>query len=898
MFPITPMFPSAKRTIAFGTQPKEGASQHPLSQGNLQHDIFTKTKAPSVRFGNDSKIIIPKTEEVAFYTATHKASPQVTELLSDAQEFKKLFNSPALTSQHLLYAAIEQALTELDTFKDANRIDSFQHQDETHHYFNLFNRPPVINGFMDEELYRQPVSMQTFKLPESFPTEGLAGKPFKARFQPAKKPSEGQPKATIGFQPEPQKKGEKKQTEEIVNAIKLPFYKPTEFPIVEIQNMLMTYQRRLERMILEKVNTAPPEKLSQEEAFLQGFVSELLSDKRKSDSTVSMLKALKQKESKDAPPLFKEAQEMLQSIQNEAEIAGGNIDNQKNRWLDKLDKMFAEGDMSSEARQALRGEIERYEEAGPQESDTIKTWVDNAFKLPWAKTPTLSPKDIDLKKAQEALDEYLYGMKSVKERIIEYLAMMKQNPTAKPKMLFLVGPPGVGKTAITKIIAKVMGRTYTRASVGGMKDPAEVRGFSRTYVGAIPGFIMRDLQKVHTMNPLFTLDEADKIGQSNGDAKSEEVKAALLNVLDPEQNSEFVDTYFGFKYPLNEVFWMLTGNYAENIPPALADRVEVIDLDRYDDKEKYEIATRFLIPKVMKNQGLTCDQFELAPDAIRRLAQEYTREPGVRKLEEVIDKVASKVTAKRQKSDNPDAFGKVTVTAADLEKDEYLGKPMFDKPKRISGNIPGEMTGLAYTGYGGDTIQIQATAVPSIMWTVGTVTGLPGEMMRESIDYILSYLKKYHPLFKLQNPKVPGYEVSVNIKPVSVGVEGPSAGAATTTAIISELTGIPVREDVAMTGEIDVHGRIGAVGGIKEKIDGAYRAGVKVVFLPKENEDDLKQVPQEQKDAMQIIPVDHINQVLPIALKESPFKESLRPVRKSTKKTKVVHKTPKTVKKP
>jgi ATP-dependent Lon protease len=496
------------------------------------------------------------------------------------------------------------------------------------------------------------------------------------------------------------------------------------------------------------------------------------------------------------------------------------------------------------------------------EATVVRTYIDTLTGLPWRKKTKISK---DLAHAVKILDEDHYGLEKVKERIVEYLAVQQRVEKLKAPILCLVGPPGVGKTSLGQSIARATNRKFVRMSLGGVRDEAEIRGHRRTYIGSMPGKILQNMTKVGVRNPLFLLDEVDKMGQDfRGDPSS-----ALLEVLDPEQNDTFVDHYIEVEYDLSDVMFVATAN-AMNIPAPLLDRMEVIRLSGYTEDEKIAIAKQYLMPKQMKNNGIKADELHVAESALRDIVRYYTREAGVRNLERDISKICRKVVkalllkvseGKARKAKSP-----VEINSKNLDK--YLGVRRFTYGIAEKRNQIGQVTGLAWTEVGGDLLTIEAVALPGKGKT--TSTGKLGDVMNESIAAALSVVRHRSKQLGIASDFYTKTDLHIHLPEGATPKDGPSAGGAIVTAIVSILTGIPVRCDVAMTGEITLRGEVLPIGGLKEKLLAAGRGGIKTVLIPEENVKDLAEIPDEIKNRLDIHPVRWIEQVLEQALERHP----------------------------
>ncbi len=527
-------------------------------------------------------------------------------------------------------------------------------------------------------------------------------------------------------------------------------------------------------------------------------------------------------------------------------------DEEEGSELLEFQKKIEKAHLPKEAKEKALSELRKLRMMGPMsaEAGVIRNYLDWILSLPW-KHPGRN--QIDLKKAQEILDKDHYGLEKVKERIIEYLAVQKKSNGIKGPILCLVGPPGVGKTSLGQSIAKATGRHFVRASLGGMRDEAEIRGHRRTYIGSMPGKIIQGMKKAKTLNTLFLLDEIDKLGADwRGDPSS-----ALLEVLDPEQNSTFNDHYLEIDYNLSDVMFVTTANTLK-MPRPLLDRMEVIQLSGYTEDEKVEIAKRHLIAKQMKAAGLTEKEFKVTEDAIRDLIRLYTREAGVRNLEREI----ANLTRKAVKEIMMDNQKTVEITQGNLSK--YAGVPRFNFGVAEQEDQVGVTTGLAWTEVGGEILSIEAVTMPGKGNII--LTGQLGDVMKESVEAARSYIRSHHVAFGIPSSLFEKNDLHVHVPEGATPKDGPSAGITMCTSLVSALTGIPVRKDIAMTGEITLRGRVLPIGGLKEKLLAALRAGLKTVLIPAENEKDLEEIPKNVKEGLQIIPVSYVKEVLEKAL--------------------------------
>jgi len=544
--------------------------------------------------------------------------------------------------------------------------------------------------------------------------------------------------------------------------------------------------------------------------------------------------------------------EQLKAIQREL---GNEGEEGEGDELAELAQKIATLKLSQEAKTKATAELKKLKTMAPMsaEATVVRNYLDVLLGLPWGKKSKLKK---DIAQAQKVLDEDHYALEKVKDRIVEYLAVQARTNKLKGPILCLVGPPGVGKTSLGKSIAKATGREFIRQSLGGVRDEAEIRGHRRTYIGSLPGKIVSNLKKAGTSNPLFLLDEIDKLGQDfRGDPAS-----ALLEVLDPEQNNKFQDHYLEIDIDLSDVMFVTTAN-SLNLPQPLLDRMEIIRLEGYTEDEKVEIAQRHLIAKQVEAHGLKDGEFTLAPDGLRSLIRHYTREAGVRTLEREIAKLARKslrrILEGKAKS--------ITITEDNIA--DFAGVQKFRHGLGEEEHQIGAVTGLAWTEVGGELLTIEAVTVPGK--GVVKTTGKLGEVMNESIQAAFSFVRARAPSYGIKPSLFARKDIHIHLPEGAVPKDGPSAGIGMVTSIVSTLTGIAVRKDVAMTGEVTLRGRVLAIGGLKEKLLAALRGGIGTVLIPADNEKDLAEIPQNIKDGLKIIPVKHVDEVLALALTES-----------------------------
>ncbi|GAB7548171.1 endopeptidase La [Cupriavidus sp. 8B] len=525
--------------------------------------------------------------------------------------------------------------------------------------------------------------------------------------------------------------------------------------------------------------------------------------------------------------------------------------------LEELDKRIKAARMPKEAKKKADAEFKKLKLMSPMsaEATVVRNYIDTLVNLPWRKKSKVNN---DLANAERVLDEDHYGLEKVKERILEYLAVQQRVDKLKAPILCLVGPPGVGKTSLGQSVARATNRKFVRMALGGVRDEAEIRGHRRTYIGSMPGKILQSLAKVGVRNPLFLLDEIDKMGMDfRGDPSS-----ALLEVLDPEQNHTFQDHYIEVDFDLSDVMFVATSN-SLNIPPPLLDRMEVIRLSGYTEEEKVNIAQRYLLPKQIKNNGLKVGEIEVSEEALRDIIRYYTREAGVRSLEREVSKIARKVVKllllKKESG---------TVKVASENLDKFLGVRKYDFGLAGKENQVGQVTGLAWTEVGGDLLTIEAAIMPG----KGNITrtGSLGDVMKESVEAARSVVRSRARRLGIADEMFEKRDIHIHVPEGATPKDGPSAGGAMTTALVSVLTGIPVRADVAMTGEITLRGEVLPIGGLKEKLLAAHRGGIKLVLIPEENVKDLAEIPDNVKNAIEIIPVRWIDKVLELALERKP----------------------------
>ncbi len=540
--------------------------------------------------------------------------------------------------------------------------------------------------------------------------------------------------------------------------------------------------------------------------------------------------------------------EQLKAIKRE--LGDDNdFDEEIMQFKEKFDKLK----LTKEVREKVEKELDRYSKMtqSSAESGVIRTYLNWIADLPWQK-PTKD--QLDIAKSRQILDEDHYGLKDVKERVLEYLAIRQMTKSLKGPIICLVGPPGVGKTSIAQSIARSLNRKFTRMSLGGVRDEAEIRGHRRTYIGAIPGRIISAIKEVGTSNPVFLFDEIDKLASDfRGDPAS-----ALLEVLDPAQNSTFMDHYLEVPFDLSKVMFITTANSLQTIPRPLLDRMEVIEVSGYTEFEKLKIGERYLLPKQMKEHGLTPDLFKISRDMLKEVVSGYTREAGVRELERKIGALCRKaVTRLVEKKTKTVRINKAILT-------EYLGQPRYRYDEISLKDEVGIVTGLAWTSVGGDTLQIEVTPMK------GTgklqLTGQMGDVMKESAQAGFSYMRSRTEALGIESDFYKDLDLHIHIPEGAVPKDGPSAGITMATAMISALTKIPVKRTVAMTGEITLRGRVLPIGGLKEKVLAAARAGIKTIILPKENEKDIEKIPQEVRKGLEFFPVSNMDEVLQVAL--------------------------------
>ena len=542
--------------------------------------------------------------------------------------------------------------------------------------------------------------------------------------------------------------------------------------------------------------------------------------------------------------------EKVKAIHNELGDQNGILGD-----IEEYKERLSKGDFPEEVVKTVEKELKRLErtQGMSQEGAVIGTYIDNLLSMPWE---SLSEDINDIKAAAAVLDRDHYGLEKVKERILEFLAVRQLTNGQNAPILCLVGPPGVGKTSLAGSVAKALGRKFVRASLGGVRDEAEIRGHRRTYVGAMPGRILEALKKAGTRNPVFLLDEVDKMGSDyKGDPTS-----ALLEVLDPAQNNTFSDHYIELPFNLSDVLWIVTANDIGSIPRPLLDRMEVINLSSYTEQEKLEIAKQYLLPRQRTKNGLSGKEIKLGAGVLQRMINEYTRESGVRELERVIGHLCRKVARKIVEGETESVY----VTTKNLV--DILGKVKYPHTKAKRKPEVGLCTGMAWTQVGGDILPTEVNIFPGTGKLI--LTGKLGDVMKESAQAALSYIRSRQDKFELAEDFYEKNDIHVHFPEGAVPKDGPSAGITMATAIVSGLTGRKVRSDVAMTGEITIRGNVLAIGGLKEKVLAAYREGIRTIVLPKDNERDIEDIPESVREKLEFVPVENMDKVLETALCE------------------------------
>ena len=567
---------------------------------------------------------------------------------------------------------------------------------------------------------------------------------------------------------------------------------------------------------------------------------------------------IQEKLQKDVASQFSDAQRraylrsQIKAIQHELGESESGSEEQTQQLRKRLDEAKPPAEVMKQAERELK-RLDFIPPASPEFS-VIVSYIEIIADLPWNK---FSEDNLDLDQAQKILDRDHYDLEKVKKRLIEYLAVRKLNPQGHGPILCFLGPPGVGKTSLGQSIADALGRKFVRISLGGMRDEAEIRGHRRTYIGSMPGRIIQELRRAGTRNPVFMLDEIDKIGADfRGDPAS-----ALLEVLDPRQNNAFVDRYLDVPFDLSQVIFIATANYIDGVPEPMRDRMEVISLPGYTEREKVEIAKRYLVPRQLEENGLKAEQYDWPEEAIRRIINDYTHEAGVRELERQIGAICRSIAAKCARGE----CDKVVVTSEFAS--QTLGPARYVRESKLKTSQPGVVTGLAYTPYGGEVLHIEAARFPG-KGNV-TLTGQIGNVMKESVQAALSLVRSRDGQIGAKPEDFRDMDIHVHVPAGAVPKDGPSAGIAMFTALASLFSNTPVRPDVAMTGEITLRGLVLPIGGLKEKSLAAMRAGISTVIIPKLNEKDLVDVPEEAKQKLKFVPVENVDEVLSVALEKN-----------------------------
>jgi ATP-dependent Lon protease len=592
--------------------------------------------------------------------------------------------------------------------------------------------------------------------------------------------------------------------------------------------------------------------------FMEGEIGVLQAEKR----IRSRVKSQMEKSQRDYY-----LNEQMKAIQKELGEDGDTLSEVEN-----FEKKIKSLKLSKEAKAKAEAELRKFKVMNPMSSEAtvVRNYLDWLLGLPWQQSTKVKR---DIQAAEEVLDVDHYGLEKVKERIVEYLAVQARVGKVKGPILCLVGPPGVGKTSLGESIAKATGRKFVRIALGGVRDEAEIRGHRRTYIGSMPGKIIQGMKKAGSSNPLFLLDEIDKLGADwRGDPTS-----ALLEVLDPEQNTTFADHYLEVDYDLSDVMFVTTAN-SLNMPQPLLDRMEVIRLSGYTEDEKIQIAQRHLIPKQLERHGLKPEEWQISENALRDVIRHYTREAGVRNLEREIAKLLRKATKEIVSAKEPK-----TVSITEQNLSDYLGVIRYHFGISEAEDMVGATTGLAWTEAGGEILFIEAVMLPGKGKM--TITGKLGEVMQESVQAAASFVRSKSTHFGVEPPVFEKNDIHVHVPEGATPKDGPSAGVAMCTSIVSILTGIPVRRDVAMTGEITLRGRVLPIGGLKEKLLAAHRGGIKTVLIPYENEKDLKEIPDKIKQGLNIIPVKTVEEVIEHALVKKPQPIVWHPPKQSAEST-------------